>query len=101
MRRPSILLVALAVALGLAACTADERVTTRPTSADLTGGWAEGPRLNAARAEIAAAVLDGRIYTGGGFDARGADLTSFEVLDPTSGAWELRAPIPLGLNHLG
>jgi N-acetylneuraminic acid mutarotase len=101
MRRSLLALIVAGVALTLAACAVDERAMTRPARADLAGGWADGPRLNDARAEIAAAVLDGRIYTGGGFDAQGADLTSFEVLDPATGAWELRAPIPLGLNHLG
>jgi N-acetylneuraminic acid mutarotase len=98
--RRSLTIALLLAAFTLACDDAAERSDAR-ASVQSGGAWVEGPRLNAARAEIAAAVLDGRIYTGGGFDARGVDLASFEVLDPATGHWEERAPIPLGLNHLG
>src|SRR3954453_8590032 len=67
----------------------------------ISGAWTPAPGLNEPRAEVAAAVLDGRIYTAGGFDARGADLSSLEVFDSGAAAWQTRAPMPQGLNHLG
>ncbi|HEY3057402.1 MAG TPA: kelch repeat-containing protein [Chloroflexota bacterium] len=65
------------------------------------GSWTTAPSLNEARAEIAATTLDGRIYVAGGFDRNGTDLTSVEMFDPVARVWQLRAPLPQGLNHLG
>src|SRR5262245_60233236 len=84
---------------GVTACAGDS--APPPARAQAMGEWAACPPLLEARAEIKAAVLDGRIYTGGGFDASGTDLSSFEMYDPAVGAWQQRAPIPLGLDHLG
>ena len=98
---PALALLALVTALLLSGCGTDERTSARPAARAIAGTWTEGPSLLEARAEIVATVLDGQIYTGGGFDAAGRDLGSFEVLNPAVGAWEARAPAPLALNHLG
>jgi len=84
-----------------AACASEASPARSPNAAQTAGRWLEGPRLTTSRAEIAAAVLDSRIYTGAGFDGGGADQASFEALDPAAGRWEPRAPIPRALNHLG
>ncbi len=93
----------LAVVLTTVAAVALGGVGTvqAPSPATETGSWEQGAPLNEPRAEIAAAVLDRRLYVAGGFDPSGTDRTSLEVYDPDAGQWELKAPMPLALDHLG
>jgi N-acetylneuraminic acid mutarotase len=94
-------LVVIAIAIAAIACESEVAQVPDAAADQQTGTWTNGPALIEARAEVAAAVLDGRIYVGGGFDAAGADLSTFESLDPAAGRWEQRTSIPAGLNHLG
>jgi hypothetical protein len=63
--------------------------------------WTSAAGLNQGRAEVSAATLDSRIFVAGGFDSAGLDVASLEAFDPAVGFWQLRAPMPRGLNHLG
>src|SRR5262245_47687678 len=65
------------------------------------GAWSTAASINESRAELAAAVLDGRIYVAGGFDASGVDLSLMEAYDARSDTWTYRRGLPIGLNHLG
>jgi N-acetylneuraminic acid mutarotase len=60
--------------------------------------WRGGPALAHARAGLAAATLDGRIYAAGG-----AGLVSprddFDVYDPAVGRWSPRPALPVGLER--
>ncbi|MGD9890146.1 MAG: Kelch repeat-containing protein [Dehalococcoidia bacterium] len=94
-------LVIIANAIAAFACESEAAPASVAAPSQPSGTWSNGPPLVEGRAEVAAAVLDGRIYVGGGFDADGADLSSFEMLDPAAGQWVQRASIPVGLNHLG
>ena len=118
MRIP-IWILALGAALVLAGCSEEQAgpvdgraqetppqstptaVVLQPTAArsDAGGAWSQGARMNTARAEMAATELDGRIYTGGGLNRNGANISAFEVFDPAAGRWEERAPLPLTLDH--
>jgi len=60
------------------------------------------------RTEVAAAALDGKIYVVGGFEKPSlgnvmnfAITRSVEVYDPTTDRWTSKAPLPVGLHHVG
>jgi hypothetical protein len=55
--------------------------------------------MPAARQEIAVAVLAGRVFVLGGFDAQGASTDTVQVYDPRADAWRLVAPLPVVNNH--
>ena len=60
--------------------------------------WRAGPALSHARAGLAAAALDGKIYAAGGaglVDPR----DDFEVYDPATGRWSPRPALPEGLER--
>lgn len=60
--------------------------------------WRAGPPLAHARAGLAAATLDGRIYAAGGaglVDPR----DDFDVYDPAAGRWSPRPALPNGLER--
>jgi len=64
----------------------------------LSGPWRIGPRLSEARAGLAVAALDGRIYAAGGaglVDPR----DDLEVYDPDAGIWRTLKPLPVGLER--
>ncbi len=60
-----------------------------------TGGWSEGPALPRVLHHGAAATVDGRVYSIGGFLGTSFSPTS-EVfrLDPQQGGWDTVAPLP-------
>ncbi len=74
-----------------------ERTVTRQAQ----GTWTQGAPMPTARSEIAAAVLDGRIYVAGGLDTEGNPLAAFEVYDPEDDKWEVAPSMPVALHHLG
>lgn len=98
-------LLAGVLALGLSASVSAQ--TTEPvqptlpqlgSGLTLSGPWRIGPRLSEARAGLAAAALDGRIYAAGGaglVDPR----DDLEVYDPTAGIWRSLKPLPVGLER--
>ncbi len=60
------------------------------------------------RTEIAAAALDGKIYVVGGFEKPSlgnvmnfAITPSVEMYDPATDRWTSKAPLPVGLHHVG
>lgn len=60
------------------------------------------------RTEVAAAPLDGKIYVVGGFEKPSlsnvmsfAITRSVEMYDPSTDQWTSRAPLPIGLHHVG
>jgi N-acetylneuraminic acid mutarotase len=63
----------------------------------LEGAWAEGAQQQPARSEMAAAVVDGKLYVPGGFGGE----SMFQVYDPAADAWRDLAPLPEGRHHLG
>ena len=52
-----------------------------------------------ARSELSSAVLEGRIYVGGGIAQLGT-TTAFEAYDPLADAWEELPPLAEDLHHL-
>jgi N-acetylneuraminic acid mutarotase len=66
------------------------------------GRWKEGAPIPVPIAEIAAGVIDGVIYTGGGFTPPGAGIGSwFGAYDTSDDAWERRADLPVAVHHPG
>lgn len=60
------------------------------------------------RTEVAAATLDGKVYLVGGFEKPSlgnvmsfAITPSVEVYDPSTDRWMSKAPLPVGLHHVG
>src|SRR5690349_293783 len=67
-------------------------------SASLPGVWQKRAPMPTARTEVAAAVLDGKIYVIGGYQ-KGAGLV--EEYDPEKNVWRRRAALPKPLHHVG
>ena len=69
-------------------------------AAGAQGRWESAARLDVARAGLAVAVLDGRLYAAGG-----AGLTTpraeFEVFDPELNRWMPETSLPRGLERFG
>ncbi len=55
--------------------------------------WGAGAPMSAARADLAAAVLDDRIYVFGGRHGRGV-VGSVEIYDPVADSWSFGAALP-------
>ncbi|MDF0652827.1 MAG: kelch repeat-containing protein [Nitrospira sp.] len=72
------------------------------------GTWHAAAPIPTKRTEAAAAALDGRIYVVGGFEKPSlgnvlnlAITPSVEVYDPATDRWASKAPMPVGLHHVG
>lgn len=72
------------------------------------GTWRTAASMPTKRTEAAAAALDGKIYVVGGFEkpsfgnASNFGITpSVEVYDPATDRWASKAPMPVGLHHVG
>ncbi|MDF0667672.1 MAG: kelch repeat-containing protein [Nitrospira sp.] len=72
------------------------------------GTWHAAAPIPTKRTEAAAAALDGKIYVVGGFEKPSfGNLLNFgitpsvEVYDPATDRWALKAPLPVGLHHVG
>lgn len=87
----------------MGAVQAQEPAESEPPAAAVSGlsfytPWRAGPSLAHARAGLAAATLDGRIYAAGGaglVDPR----DDFDVYDPATGRWSPRPALPEGLER--
>jgi hypothetical protein len=70
-----------------------------------SGYWTTAAPMPIYRSEMAAAVLDGRIYVGGGLAGDTqyftGTTTAFQYYDPAANAWSNAAPMPAPLHHLG
>jgi N-acetylneuraminic acid mutarotase len=72
------------------------------------GVWHTAKPAPMKRTEVAAATLNDRIYVVGGFEQPGlgnmlnlAITSSLEEYDPSTDQWTSRAPMPVGLHHVG
>ena len=76
-------------------------VTPVPTAAPPAAGgrWQRLPPLPAARSEVAAAALGGRVYVLGGLTPGGGATDRVEAYDPVASVWEERASMPRPLHH--
>jgi N-acetylneuraminic acid mutarotase len=63
-------------------------------------GWQAATPMPLARSELAAAVLDGRLYAAGGIAQLGA-THAFQVYDPADDSWRSLAPLPEPRHHFG
>jgi len=101
MMKPVIAL-ALACALTTPVTAQDAEASAMLADSGLTlsGPWRIGPRLDQARAGLAAAELEGRIYAAGGaglVDPR----DDLEVFEPQMRGWRALKPMPVGLERFG
>ncbi len=72
------------------------------------GVWRTASPAPTKRTEVAAAALNGKIYVVGGFEQPGlgnvlnlAITPSLEEYDPSTDRWSSKAPLPVGLHHVG
>ena len=65
------------------------------------GVWDTRAPLPTARQEMPSALLGGRIYTPGGYDAQGATVATLEIYDPAANVWTTGPSMPEGRNHPG
>jgi N-acetylneuraminic acid mutarotase len=72
------------------------------------GSWRTAAPMPTKRTEVAAAALDGKIYVVGGFEKPSlanvmnfAITPSVEMYDPVIDRWTSKAPMPVGLHHVG
>jgi N-acetylneuraminic acid mutarotase len=72
------------------------------------GVWRTAAPAPTKRTEVAAATLGGKIYVVGGFEQPGlgnlmnlAITASVEEYDPSTDRWTHKAPLPVGLHHVG
>lgn len=72
------------------------------------GSWRTAAPMPTKRTEVAAAALDGKIYVVGGFEKPSlANVMNFtitptvEMYDPMIDRWTSKAPMPVGLHHVG
>lgn len=72
------------------------------------GAWRTAASAPIKRTEVAAATAGGKIYVVGGFEEPSlgnvlhfAITTAVEEYDPATDRWAARAPLPVGLHHVG
>jgi len=58
-------------------------------------GWLRGPAKPTPVSNVAAVILDGRVYVPGGTTVSGGVTNVLEVYEPAAGAWEARSPLPV------
>lgn len=63
--------------------------------------WSKGEKMPTPREEVAAALLDGKIYVIGGSDADNVIQDIVEVYDPRTDEWSTAAPLPEPRDHIG
>lgn len=72
------------------------------------GSWRTAAPIPTKRTEVVAAALEGKIYVVGGFEKPSlgnvmsfAITRSVEMYDPATDRWASKAPLPVGLHHVG
>ena len=81
------------VSLSLAlACGGDNPPTDQ--SQPGVGVWDARAPLLTARQEMPSALVDGRIYTPGGYDAQRATVATVEIYDVAADKWTSGPPMP-------
>ena len=77
---------------GLGGCNDEDQFLSVERYDPALDAWEAVAPLAAARANLAAAVLDGKLYVMGGNDEN-ETLSSLERYDPATNAWEAAAPL--------
>lgn len=82
-------------------------VPAEPLGTD-RGIWRQAAPAPTKRTEVAAATLRDKVYVAGGFEKPGlgnvlnlAITASLEEYDPSKDRWTAKAPMPVGLHHVG
>src|SRR5262245_32271159 len=65
------------------------------------GTWDTRAALPTARQEMPSALINGHIYTPGGYDRQGATVAVLEIYDVATDRWTSGPPMPEGRNHPG
>jgi N-acetylneuraminic acid mutarotase len=81
---------------------AAEETTTQaePSSSPVQAGeWQQLRPLPAARSEVAAVALEGKVYVIGGLTPDGGVSSKVEVYDPAEDSWDEVAELPVPLHH--
>lgn len=76
-----------------------ELIENRTEEERVEGGWTYGTPMPTPRAEVASAVIDGKIYVVGGFTESGQNSDVVEVYDPATDSWSNIEPMPERLDH--
>ncbi len=74
-------------------------VSVAPKAAN-PGKWVEQPRLPIPTGEHAVIECNGKIHCVAGYAKHRVDQNYHQVFDPKTGKWELKAPFPIGCNHV-
>lgn len=90
-------------------CLVDSTVSTQLVQPEPDRGtWRTAAPAPTKRTEVAAGTLFDKIYVVGGFEQPGlanmvnlAITASLEEYDPSSDRWTAKAPMPVGLHHVG
>lgn len=90
-------------------CLVDSAVSTQSVQPEPDRGtWRTAAPAPTKRTEVAAGTLFDKIYVVGGFEQPGlanmvnlAITASLEEYDPSSDRWTAKAPMPVGLHHVG
>jgi N-acetylneuraminic acid mutarotase len=64
-----------------------------------SGTWETRAPMPFSRQELATAVLSGKLYVIGGYDAVRASTNTVQVYNPTTNTWTLAHPLPFPVNH--
>jgi type 1 glutamine amidotransferase len=67
------------------------------TSQSATGSWTSAAPMPTERAEVGAAVVDGKIYVVGAYSGA---TDANDAYDPGTDSWQTLAPLPRPLNHV-
>jgi len=81
----------------LVACSTDRPVPPVPSSS--TASWQRIPDGLSARTEVAAAVLDGKIFVAGGYRGDGGTVATVEIYSLADRSWSPGPDLPLAVNH--
>ena len=65
--------------------------------ADTAGRWTSGTSMPTERAEVGAALVDGKIYVVGAYSGV---TNANDAYHPSTDTWQTLAPLPRGLNHV-
>jgi len=93
--------LAFVILSGLLNCGGGAGMPSSGTSAPGDGVWAAKAPLPTARQEMPSALVAGRIYTPGGYDAKGQTVAVLEVYDVAADRWSSGPALPEGRNHPG
>jgi N-acetylneuraminic acid mutarotase len=101
--------IALLLPMCTALCLLLQPMSTSAAPVDSDrGSWVTAAPAPTKRTEVAAAALGDKIYVVGGFESPGlgnllnlAITPALEVYDPGTDSWTTKAPIPMGLHHIG